>query len=99
MGFSIRMPSRTRTSRWIVYSLFAGLFITLPVALPPIVSVASAAPAVTDSNGCPVGWTYVANESRCFKTWNYSRQVETFTAPDGISYLDIDVKGARGGKG
>ncbi len=99
MGFKLRLPSRTQISHWIIYSLFAGLFTVLPTALPPLIAPAKAAPAITDSNGCPVGWTYEAAESRCYKTWNYSGRVETFTPPVGITYLDIVLLGAKGGKG
>ena len=33
MGFRLRLPSRTQISRWTVYSLFLGLFISFPVAV------------------------------------------------------------------
>jgi hypothetical protein len=39
MGFRLRLPSRTKISRWTVYVLFAGLFISLPagvITAPPI---------------------------------------------------------------
>ncbi|CAN2230032.1 Listeria/Bacterioides repeat [Candidatus Nanopelagicaceae bacterium] len=43
MGFRLRLPSRTQTSRWTVYALFAGLFISLPagVITAPRVEAAS----------------------------------------------------------
>ena len=53
MGFSLRLPSRAQISRWIVYSLFAGLFISFPVAVtigtPPAQAVSTYLTGETDS--------------------------------------------------
>ena len=42
MGLRLRLPSRTRISRWTIYALFAGLFITLPVSIVTSAPVAQA---------------------------------------------------------
>ena len=43
MGFRLRLPSRTQISRWTVYALFAGLFISTPIAVVTSAPVAQAA--------------------------------------------------------
>jgi uncharacterized repeat protein (TIGR02543 family) len=52
METALRLPTRAQISKWVIYSLIGGLFLTLPLAPPLIPKAAAAACTVTST---PIG--------------------------------------------
>jgi hypothetical protein len=88
MGFRLRLPSRTLISRWTIYALFAGLFITFPTAI-------FTAPAANAATCNPISSTIGSDTVLTFSN------VENcdWTVPNGVSLVRFLVVGGGGAGG
>lgn len=111
MGFRLRLPSRTQISRWTVYTLFATVFLNLPVANAASISDSQprcvAGVGVGGSNAATVAGTrggngcvviqYTLNGSTVLETFNYTGADQTWTVPSGVTSAFFYLIGAGGG--
>jgi hypothetical protein len=81
---------RGATRRWTVFSFIATMAV-LVSALPV------SSEAAVGSSTCPTGM--VLNSGMCSVLFTYTGAPQTFTVPDGVSALTMDVLGAPGGSG
>jgi hypothetical protein len=88
MGFRLRLPSRTQISRWTIYALFAGLFVSLPTAV--LTAPVALAAACTS--------TSTTIDTQTVVTFSAIQDCD-WTVPNGVTSVRVLVVGGGGGGG